>query len=229
MRRPFLICSMIGIGVITISLVLMFTGPQETGPMAEGFFTPIIAFEFASDFQDINLIFYDGHSQLIEPAISAITFGTRLDFLFLVLYGTFLLTFSLTCASLTDKRYFYLPAFLAVLAALFDLLENLQLLSIMEQLGSNSYITQLNYLHLFTWLKWGTLSVIFLLLTPFFQKSGRFGRILTIFAALPLVLGIMAYFQPGLANELFALSVSAMILLMILFTFIYRESSNNGY
>ena len=225
MRRPFLISAIIGIGVIIISLVLMLTGPQETGPMADGFFTPIIAFEFASDVYDVNLIFYSDDSQLIETAISSITFGTRLDFLFMVLYGAFLLAFSLTCASLTGNRLFYLPAFLAILTALFDLLENLQLLSIMQQLGSGNFTTQLDYLHLFTWLKWGTLSAIFLLLIPFFQKAGVFGRFLAMFAALPLVLGVFAYFIPGLPNELFALSVSAMILMMILFTFLYRESS----
>jgi hypothetical protein len=224
MRRPFLISGFIGLSVIIISLVLMITGPQETGPLAEGFFTPIIAFEFATSVEDVNLIFYDSNSQLLQRAVSDITSGTRLDFLFMLLYGAFLLTFSLKCSSLTNNRWFYLSAALAVLAPIFDLLENLQLLSIMERLDSGDLITQLGYLHLFTWLKWGTLSLIFLSLIPFFQNSGVFGRFLATFAALPFVLGILAYFVPGLPNELFALSVSAMILLMILFSFLYREN-----
>ena len=203
----------------------MVTGPQETGPLADGFFTPIIAFEFASNVQDLNLIFYDTNSQLLQTAVTAITFGTRLDFLFMVLYGAFLFTFSLTCASLTSNRLFYLTAVLAVLAPLFDLLENLQLLAIMQQLGSGNFIAQLGYLRLFTWLKWGALTVIFLLLIPFFQKAGVFGRFLVMFAALSFVLGVLAFFKPGLLNELFALSISAMILLMILFSFVYREST----
>lgn len=195
MRRPFLISAIIGIGVIIISLVLMLTGPQETGPMADGFFTPIIAFEFASDVHDVNLIFYSDDSQLIETAISSITFGTRLDFLFMVLYGAFLLAFSLTCASLTGNRLFYLPAFLAILTALFDLLENLQLLSIMQQLGSGNFTTQIDYLHLFTWLKWGTLSAIFLLLIPFFQKAGVFSHFFSHVRCLTASFGRLSIFH----------------------------------
>ena len=61
MRRPFLISGIFGIGVIIISLILMITGPRVTGAMAEGFFTPILAFEFATSIQDVNLIFSDGN------------------------------------------------------------------------------------------------------------------------------------------------------------------------
>ena len=224
MRRPFLISGIIGIGVIIISLVLMITGPHKTGPMADGFFTPIIAFEFATTVQDVNLIFFDSSSKLLQPAVDAVIFGSRLDFLFMLIYGAFLLSFSLICRSLAKNRLFYLAAGLSILAPIFDLMENLQLLSILDQIGSDEIITELSYLHLFTWLKWGTLALIFLLLIPFFKKSGVFGRFLALFATLPFFLGILAYLKPGLASELFSLCVSSMILLMVLFSFLFRES-----
>ncbi|MDX1415019.1 MAG: hypothetical protein R3293_12560 [Candidatus Promineifilaceae bacterium] len=228
MRRPFRTSALIGIGVILISLVLMVTGPQETGPLAEGFFTPVIAFEFAANIQDVNLIFRNESNQLIESAVSAMTFGVRLDFLFMLLYGAFLVTFAITCALLAGDRLFYAAALAAVLAPIFDLLENLQLLSIMQQLGNGIFLSQLRNLHLFTWLKWGALILVFLLLIPFFQKAGSLGRFLAMFAALPFVTGVLAYLSPGLPSEIFALAVSAMILLMILFSFLYREVEQNS-
>lgn len=222
-HRPFLLSGIIGIGVIILSLVLVKTEPRHTGDLAEGFFTPIVAFEFAESAQDVNLIFLDRSSQIITGAVEAVTFGTYLDFIFMTLYGLFLVTFSLICVALTKKSFYYWAAVLAVLALLFDLIENLQLLKIMDQLGTGSMVGELRYLHLFTWLKWGALALIFLMLIPFFRKSGAFGRVLAVLAPIPLVLGFLAYFVPGLLNELFALSISVMFLLTILFSFIHTR------
>lgn len=222
MRRPFLLSAVIGFAIILISIALLISGPRQTGELAEGFVTPIIAFEFARSNDDVRLIFFDNAGQLLTESVDAVKFGTQLDFLFMAVYGLFLLTFSLTSISLTGNRLFYIAAVLSILAPIFDLLENLQLLSILSQLENGSFIQELQRLQLFTWLKWGCLSLVFLVLMPFFQKTGGFGRFIAFIAALTFGLGISAYILPGMLNELFALSVSVLFLLLFIFSILYQ-------
>ena len=133
-----------------------------------------------------------------------------------------LLTFSLKCASLTGDRRYHFATMLAIIAPIFDILENLQLFSIMEQFISGQFSFELETLRFYTWGKWGALALIFLLFIPFFRSSGKFGVFLSLFATLPAALGVLSFLIPGLLNELFALSIIIMFLLTIIFSFIYR-------
>ena len=221
MRRPFLLSGVIGIALIVIGVMITVIGPGRSNELADGFFSPVIAFEFATEAEDIIQVFGEENSPAREEIVRTMTNSTRLDFLFLILYGAFLFTFSITCASLTGNRVNYLPALLSIVAPIFDVLENLQLLSIMRQLGDGVFVFELHYLSFYTWMKWGALALIFLLLIPFFRKAGTFGRFLSMVAVMPLVLGIMAFLKPGLLNELFTLSTVLMFMLMIIFSFTY--------
>jgi len=223
MRRPFLLSGVIGIALIVIGVIITVIGPGRSDELADGFFSPVIAFEFATEAEDVIQVFGEANSPTREEIVHTITNSTRLDFLFLILYGSFLFTFSITCASLTGNRVYYLPALLSVVAPIFDVLENLQLLSIMGQLGGGDFVSELSYLRFYTWVKWGALALIFLLLIPFFRTVGKFGRFISIFAIVPLVLGILAFLKPGLSNELFALSTVLMFVLLIIFTFTYSK------
>lgn len=223
MQRPFLLSGVIGIALIVIGVIITVIGPGRSDELADGFFSPVIAFEFATETEDIIQVFGEANSPAREEIVRAMNNSTRLDFLFLILYGAFLFTFSITCASLTGNRVYYLPALLSVVAPIFDVLENLQLLSIMGQIGGGEFVSELPYLRFYTWMKWGALALIFFLLVPFFRTAGTFGRFLSIIAVVPLVLGILAFFKPGLLNELFALSTVLMFMLMIIFSFTYRK------
>lgn len=222
MKRPFLISSMIGIGVIIIGLIINFIGPGPADNLPDGFITPIIAFEFASEDEQISHIFDKALAQDQHAFLRDMINSTRLDFLFLLLYGAFLFTFSITCVSLTGKRLYYLAALLAIIAPTFDILENMKLFAVMEQYASGASHYELETLRFYTWVKWGALALIFLLLFPFFRSSGKYGRFLSIFAVLPAALGVVAFLSPGLPNELFAISTIIMFLLMIIFSFVYR-------
>ena len=223
--RPFLLSGVIGVALIAISVIITLIGPGRSDKLADGFFSPVIAFEFATKAEDVSQIFDDADSPALEKMVLRMTNSTRLDFLFLILYGAFLFTFSVKCTLLTGNQLYYLAALLSIVAPIFDVLENLELLSIMTLLKGGDFISQLRYLHFYTWIKWGALALIFLLLTPFFRSAGKFGRLISFVAAVPLLLGILAFFDPGLMNELFALSIIAMFSLIIVFSFHYRENS----
>ncbi len=223
MHRPFILSAIIGIPLIIIGLLITLIGPPP-GDLAGGFITPVVAFEFATEVEQVNQIFAGPNSPARADIVRTMTNSTRLDFLFLLLYGAFLVTFSITCASLTGRKIYYFVALLAVIAPLFDLLENLTMLSIIDQLDAGSFLSELHRLQLYTWLKWGALTLSFVLLVPFFWQSGKFGQFLSIIAAAPILLGLIAFFKPGLPNELFAISTIVTFLLMIIFAFTFRTN-----
>jgi hypothetical protein len=92
----------------------------------------------------------------------------------------------------------------------------------MEQFRSGETHFVLRPLHFYTWGKWGALTIVFLLLIPFFHSAGRYGRLISYIALIPAILGILSFVNPGLLSELFALSVIIMFFLMIIFCFLYR-------
>lgn len=224
MRRPFLLSGFIGIFLVAIGLLVNLSGPNPSSELPRGFFSPVIAFEFATENEDINQIFGTMESLDRTELLRTMTNSTRLDFLFLLLYGAFLLSFSIISASHTGARRYYLAALLAIVAPLFDILENLQLLAIMDQIQIGKTHHELELLRLFTWVKWGALAIAFLVFIPIFRSAGTFGRTLSYFAAVPCALGAIAFIKPGLLNELFALSTVLMFICMIIFSFTYRTA-----
>lgn len=225
MKRPLRVAGWIGLGVIVMSLVLLAVNPREAVAFPEGFFSPIVAFEFAKDVADLQLLFGAPGSSAQQALIADFDLGNRLDYAYMLLYGAFLAAFGITSARLTGSKLGYVAAALAVTAVVGDALENVQLLAItaaVRDTGFTAVGDLLVRLRLFTWLKWGSLAVAFLALIPFLGSSGVFGRFAAAVAALPFVLGVFAYFRSGLLNEIFALSVAVVFLLLIVFCWIYR-------
>ncbi len=223
MHRPFLLSAFIGIALIFIGLLIYLVGPGPSDNLLGGFLTPVVAFEFATKDEQVTQIFGPTQSTQSEDMMQKMTDSTQLDFLFLILYGSFLLSFALICTSITQSRGYYFAAGLAILAPLFDILENIQMFSIMEQIAAGQTQFELGLIHFFTWAKWGSLALAFALLVPFFQSTGNFGRFLSLFTIINLALGTAAYIWPGLFNEIFALTTVLMFLLMIIFSFTYRR------
>lgn len=221
-QRPFRVSGYIGIGVVVVGLIMLALAPSATGPLPRGFFTPIIAFEFARSERAVIELFGPDGSPLRESVLLALRRGTWLDFLFMLLYGSFLFTFARRCAQLSGRRLYVAAAALAVLAVIADALENVQLLQIMNAVEQTNEAGQLLWLQLFTWIKWGSLAVIFLLLIPFLRDSNALGRFVAMIAAVPVVFGVLAYLGPGAITEFFALSVSTTILLLVAFALTYE-------
>ncbi|MFO7661612.1 MAG: hypothetical protein R6X18_03355 [Chloroflexota bacterium] len=212
--RPFLISGILGLGVMAMTLFLAVLGPREFGELPPGFFTPIIAFEFAESPSEVYRMF------IPLRAAEAMDRVNQWDFLYLILYGLFLVAFSIACVRHTGKRFYYFIAALALGIIVADALENVQLLGLTYRVGlDGGHLDDLLLrLKVFTWFKWGGLALYFLLLWPYFRgQAGRLARFLSVIALLPALTAVLAFLRRGVLNELLALSVGLMFILMTLY------------
>ena len=228
MDKPFLKIGFIGVAVIAMSIVLMIASPSKAPWMMDGFFTPIIAFEFVETPEEVYQLFGAMNSPEQQEMVKAMNLVNRLDFVYMLLYSTFLLAFSVKCAEETGSKTCYTGAFTSIVVLAADFLENLQLLGITSKLQTEGFEQHLAYLRVFTWLKWGGIAVTFLLLLPYLTKGNLYSKIVGVFGVIPFVLGLLAFFHRSVLNELFALSVAAMFVLLIAYCFLYKSSTKKG-
>lgn len=211
--RPFFLSGLFGLGALVMTLVLALIGPRQVGVMPDGFITPVMAFEFAEN--DVEVW------ELFRPVGSAAAMDrvNRWDFLYMALYNGFLFTFALACARQTGRRYFYVVAALAPIILFADTMENVQLLGLTHQTTQDgSYMGGLlARLRVYTWIKWGGLALYFLLLIPYFRGLPGRARFITVVAILPAVLAVVAFFNRGLPNELMALLIGLMFMLLTVY------------
>lgn len=222
-HRPFLVSGLVGLAVIVMSLVLLAVFPSKAFRLPHGFMTPIIAFEFIQDKEDVNALFGPADSPVRGNTIRKMNLGNRLDFGYMILYGSFLFILCLQTYLLTGKRWFLLGGLVSFIVLAADMLENVQLLGITALLAEGNFGEHLRLLRFFTWLKWGGIVAVFLVLLPFFLRAGRFGKVISGVVLSSLALGAAAFFRPGIANELFSLSVMATFLMTITFCFTYAR------
>ncbi len=226
MTKPFKKIGFIGAAVLVMSIVLLFVFPSEAPWLMDGFFTPIIAFEFVETPGEVQQMFGPINSPERENMVGAMDSGNRLDYIYMVLYSLFLFTFSIQCARERKSGLFYIGAILAVVALAGDFLENRQLLGITSKLGSGDFGAELHYLNIFTWLKWGGLSMIFLILTAYFIKGNLYSKIVGLLGCLPFILAVLAWAHRSILNEIFALSLALMFVLSIVYCFTHTVRSD---
>lgn len=223
MRRPFFKSGIIGILVIVCSLMLMKIFPSQAPQMPDGFMTPILAFEFAKTSQEVEKLFGNPSSEYRAAMIEAMNLGNRLDYFYMILYSLFLFTFSVTCARIRKTPRYYLGALLSILVLLGDAMENLQLLRITAKLAEGGFERELQLLNYFTWLKWGGLTLVFLILSPFFLTGRLTTKVISLVGLSTAVLAIISFQNRSAVNEIFSLSVTVMFLLMIIYALTHRE------
>jgi hypothetical protein len=208
--RLFVLSGILGLGALAMTVFLALIGPREIGPLPFGFITPVMAFEFAESEAEVYRLF--------EPQGSAAAMDrvNRWDFLYMALYNGFLGTFALAAARHTRQTIYISAAILALVIFFADAMENIQLLGLTYrmQLDGGSLEGTLARLHVYTWLKWGGLALYFLLLIPYFRDLSGPWRWVWVPALLPAVLVAAAFLNRGLANELLALSIGLMFLLL---------------
>lgn len=229
MERPFLFPAAIGVVVIIMSVVLLFVFPRNAPQLPPGFMSPIIAFEFAETEAEVKGLFGEEGSAAFTRNTNAMNKGNELDYIYMILYSLFLLMFCIRLYWQTGESFFLLVAFLSPLILAGDVLENIQLLSITRKIYHQSIAVELAQLHLWTWIKWGGLSLSFLCLSPFFIKNGGLSRFIGYFGIVTFVLAVSSYFYRPYLRELFSFSVALMFIFMILFSFLYRVVSDKGH
>lgn len=211
--RLFLIAAILGLGAIAMTLVLALIGPRQIGPLPPGFITPVMAFEFAETPAEVLTMF--------QPAGAAAAMDrvNRWDFLYMALYNGFLGMFALAAARHSGRRFFYIPAALALVILAADALENVQLLGLTYRttLDGGSLDALLGRLRFYTWLKWGGLALYGLLIAVYFRGLPGRWRWVAPVVVLPAVLAVLALVARGLPHELMALGVGVMFVLLTVF------------
>jgi len=144
-----------GLATIFLGAILLGIFPS-TAELAEGFKTPVIAFEFAKTESDLS--FLSGNSELSRSNREKMDSGhSGWDMVFPFAYGGFI-AFLLLRIKGKSHRFVWLGVVFAVLIIPFDINENLTLLQITSALAdSTSTEALLLELHIATWLKWGAI------------------------------------------------------------------------
>lgn len=148
--------ALFGIATLVLGMVMLFVFPSKA-TLAEGFRTPIIAFEFAES--EADLAFLSGTSASSRANRAMMDAGHRWDMVFPFAYAGFFAMLLLHLAA-RGHRWLWLAIPLAVLIIPLDIRENRVLIAITHALENGETITQpLRELHTATWLKWGAMGV----------------------------------------------------------------------
>ena len=209
-------------GIITIVMGVVLAGafPVSSPEMPEGFFTPIIAFEFIETATETKkLLAWDDASQRTE-LIEAMRLGMKLDYVFMSAYTLFLGLFSWVCYKISKQRRYVFGVAIAPIVWAADGIENLQLLNIMSNLLAGEPISsELELLNIFTWIKWGGIALIFSLLAPYLWKGGLLSKGTSLMATLSVLFAIIAFVDRSFINGMLSLSVIFVFAGLICFCF----------
>jgi len=233
MKKPFIKVGFLGLMVIGMSIVLIMVFPPKAPWMMEGFSTPIMAFEFVQSPSEVYKLFGladtpDQQSMtktMTQSMIRAMDLGNKLDYIYMVLYSSFLFFFSFVCAKDTGQKRYYAGSMMAVVILGSDIFENIQLLRITAKITSLNFERELSLLHGFTWMKWGGITIVFLILAPYFLKGRMFSKLIAVTGISSFTLSVLAYFNRSALTEHMGLSVALMFIMMIAFCFIHKNEA----
>lgn len=140
-RNLWRLCLACGFAVLVLFVLLLTMFPTEGADVAEGYGTPVIAFEMARSMEDLDAVFGSPDDPQRARRLEAMDLGNRWDYAFMVAYGGFILAFFLALAQDTQRRVWWLFAALGVLAALADAVENGLLLQLTAQLAAGPSVS----------------------------------------------------------------------------------------
>ena len=209
-------------GIVTILLGVILAGafPVSSPEMPEGFFTPIIAFEFIETKDEVEKLLAWDNTVQRTGLIDAMRFGIKLDYVFMSAYSLFLGLFSWVCYKISQKRMYITGVVIAPIVWIADGIENLQLLNIMSNLLAEESISfELELLSIFTWIKWGGIAVIFTVLIPYLWRGGLLSKATSFVATLSVFSAIIAFVDRSFFNEVLSLSVILVFVGLIIFCF----------
>ena len=233
MNKPFMKIGFLGLLVAGMSIGLMMVFPSKAPWMMEGFATPIIAFEFVKSQTEVYKLFglHDALDQLsmAQSMISTMDLGNRLDYIYMVLYSSFLFFFSGVCAKTTRQKYYYTGSVLSIVILFADAMENVQLLGITAKMTRLDFGNELFFLHWFTWIKWGGITLVFFILTPYFFKGRIYSKLMAVAGLSSFILSVLAYLHRSVLNEIMGIFVALMFVMMIVYCFIYKTKVDHDH
>lgn len=152
-------CLLWGLATLAISQSFNFVMPQSMAhPIpGAGIDRPVLAFEFARTAAHLDAVFGALGDPLRDARIAAMVRGNVLDYLFMLVYGSFVLAFFGASAAATGQRRWWFAGLLGPLAALSDAIENALLLSINVDMARAQ--AELAWLPLPVWTKFTALAL----------------------------------------------------------------------
>lgn len=152
-------CLLWGIATLLVSQAFALIMPAALAHPIPGasIDNPVLAFEFARTPAHLDAIFGALGDPLREARIAGMIKGNLFDYLFMVVYGSFVLAFFGATAHATGERRWWLAGWLGPLAAVSDGLENALLLSITSDIAHPA--RELAWLPYPVWTKFTLLAV----------------------------------------------------------------------
>ena len=152
-------CLLWGIATLLLSQSFSLVMPETLAHPIPGarVDNPVLAFEFARTSAHLDAVFGFPGEPLRESRIAGMIAGNWLDYLFMLVYGSFVLAFFGATARATGDRRWWFAGWLGPLAALSDAIENALLLSINADMAAPG--TELAFLPYPVWTKFALLAV----------------------------------------------------------------------
>lgn len=227
MRQTFRWTALAGLVLFVMAIGLQSVLPLAMGPLPEGMWSPIVAFELARSPAEIEAMFGAAGSAERDAWVAAMDLGNQLDFVFLLAYGAVLLLFSRALRERGLPRAPSIGERIVLVALVADAFENVQLLTITENLGGE-YRAALGQLMLYTWMKWIAIALVMATWIPELARAGRMGRVVAGLAGLTAITTIVAAFVRGVAAEAMALGVVLTLGGVITFAFVHARRDSSG-
>jgi len=213
--------SYIGIILIILGLVIFAVSPRKAYSLPNGFVTPITAFEFSQEKNEVEGIFKKDENSLDLNKIYSMDETNYLDFAFMILYSSFLFAFIYYYYKNTKALIFLLALLIIPLILIGDFLENINLLMITKSLRTNAdFESNLYYLFYCTWLKWGGLGIIFLIIGLTIESLLFFK--VTFIAT--FITGAGAFIYRSAFNEVFSILVLISFILLVIYAWLIKKS-----
>ncbi|HPJ33716.1 MAG TPA: hypothetical protein PK358_02700 [Spirochaetota bacterium] len=226
MKRSFLIPGITGTAVVIMSIFLLTVFPGKAGKLPEGFSTPVIAFEFIKNADEARELFNVPDPAKSRYIIDAMDRGNRLDFIYMVLYSSFLFLFSRKAFKVSRRKLLPAVMILSFIILTGDFLENIQLLAITSKLQNGDFSGEIKLLRIFTWQKWGGLAISCTLLAPYFIKGNLFSKAIAVCGISTGALGLAAFMHRSILNEIFSLFTGITFALITIYCLIYTTAEN---
>lgn len=225
----------IAVFILITASVLLYINPKAENNLPSGFKTPIIALEFIQNKQEIKAFFQVENKAKYKADL---LLGNSIDYLFMTLYSIFLACIALSFKHQLTKIKMVLLLTLCISMLLGDAIENYQIYHLITKFDGQSElfnaITSYNYydihitwLKLFTWIKWFSIALVFLIIAPLFLNiKNNVAKAIGLIGISCFLLSIAAFLFHGVMNELFAMTVSIEFVLLIIFCFINKPTAS---
>ena len=212
-ENPFRTAVFFGLAMIGVALALLFINPLNQQNLPEGFQTPIIAFEFMNNVNDVFIFF-----QVDDPKEYAarMMLGNKIDYLFMILYPLFLCFVGIGFYRITGLRFILLVAILLpLIISLSDALENLNIAAIIKNYKTTSIDQELRSLNVFTWIKWSGIASLLLIYASLIFKRPGWYKSVGVVGVLTFIACVISFFMRGVYLEVMATLV--MVSFVVLF------------